>query len=172
MTKLFETAPGYVWPKILRLFLGRLLQKRGRNSAVGIATSFCLDGQGIESRWGERFSAPVLSGPETHSASYTNGTGSFPGVKRPGLDLGQQPPSSAEVKDRLELYLYLWNFVACFGVNFYFTFTFMCRDRVLLSVRPSASKHFVGFPRNPVHKFTFLYIHSVRSSTKNKIYFQ
>jgi len=31
-----------------------------------------------------RFSAPVQTGPETHPASYAMGTGSFPGVKRPG----------------------------------------------------------------------------------------
>jgi hypothetical protein len=32
----------------------------------------------------ERFSAPVQTGSEAHLASYTMGTGSFPGVKRPG----------------------------------------------------------------------------------------
>ena len=31
-----------------------------------------------------RFSAPVQTGPEAHPASYTMGTGSFPGVKRRG----------------------------------------------------------------------------------------
>jgi hypothetical protein len=31
-----------------------------------------------------RFSAPDQTGPGAHSASYTVGTGSFPGVKRPG----------------------------------------------------------------------------------------
>ena len=34
------------------------------------------------------------------------GTGSFPGVKRPGRDGDHPPPSSAEVKERVELYLY------------------------------------------------------------------
>jgi len=33
-------------------------------------------------------------------------TGSFPGVKRPGLDVDHPPPSSAEVTERVELYLY------------------------------------------------------------------
>jgi len=33
---------------------------------------------------GARFSAPVQAGPEAHPASYTTGTGSFLGVKRPG----------------------------------------------------------------------------------------
>jgi hypothetical protein len=34
------------------------------------------------------------------------GTGSFPGVKRPGRGLYHPPPTSAEVKERVELYLY------------------------------------------------------------------
>ena len=56
----------------------------GRDSSVGIATRYGLDGPGIESRWGARFSAPVQAGPGAHPASYTMRTGSFPGVKRPG----------------------------------------------------------------------------------------
>jgi len=34
------------------------------------------------------------------------GTGSFPGLKRPGRGLNHPLPSSAEVKERVELYLY------------------------------------------------------------------
>ena len=34
------------------------------------------------------------------------GTGSFPGVKRPGRGVDHPPQSSAEVKERVELYLY------------------------------------------------------------------
>jgi len=44
--------------------------------------------------------------PGAHTAPYTMGTGSFPGVKRPGRGVDQPPPSSAEVKERVELYLY------------------------------------------------------------------
>jgi hypothetical protein len=55
---------------------------------------------------GARFPAPVKTGPETHPASYTMGTGSFPGVKWPGHGVDHPPPSSAEVKERVELYLY------------------------------------------------------------------
>ena len=32
--------------------------------------------------------------------------GSFPGVKRPGRSVTSHPPSSAEVQERVELYLY------------------------------------------------------------------
>jgi hypothetical protein len=55
--------------------------KMGRDSSVGIATRYGLDGPGIESRYGARFSAPVQTGPESHPASCKLGTGSFPGVK-------------------------------------------------------------------------------------------
>jgi len=55
---------------------------------------------------GARFTAPVLSGPEAHPASYAMATGSFPGVKRLVRGLDHPPPSSAEVKERVELYLY------------------------------------------------------------------
>ena len=53
-----------------------------------------------------RFSAPIQMGPGSHPESYTMGTGSFPGVKRPRRGIDHPPPSSAEVKERLELYLY------------------------------------------------------------------
>ena len=53
----------------------------GPGSSVSIATGYGLDGPGIESRWGARFSAPVQTGSGAHPASCTMGTGSFPGVK-------------------------------------------------------------------------------------------
>jgi hypothetical protein len=59
----------------------------GRDSSVGIATRYGLDDPGIDSRWRARFFATVQAGPGAHPASYTMGTGSFPGVKRPGRDV-------------------------------------------------------------------------------------
>jgi hypothetical protein len=56
----------------------------GRNSAVGIATHYGLDGSGIESRWGARFSAPVQTGPGAHPACCMMGTGSLQGLKAAG----------------------------------------------------------------------------------------
>ena len=56
----------------------------GPGSSVSIAAGYGLDGLGIESRWGARFSAPVQTGPGAHPASCTMGTGSFPGVKSSG----------------------------------------------------------------------------------------
>ena len=55
---------------------------------------------------GARFSAPVQNEPGAHPASYTMGIGSFPGLKRPGCGVDHPPPSSAEVNERVELYLY------------------------------------------------------------------
>ena len=54
---------------------------------------------------GMRFSASVLTSPGAHPASCTMGTGSFLGVKRPGHGVDNPPPSSAEVKGRVELHL-------------------------------------------------------------------
>jgi hypothetical protein len=55
---------------------------------------------------GAAFSAPVQTGPGAHPASYTMGTGSFPGVKRPGCGVDHPTPSNAEVKERVEVYFY------------------------------------------------------------------
>jgi len=55
-----------------------------RDSLVGIATRYGLDGPRIKSRCGgARFSTPVRTDPGAHQASYTMGNTSFPGVKRP-----------------------------------------------------------------------------------------
>jgi len=59
-----------------------------RGSVVGIATPYGLNGQGIESKWGARFSASVQTGTGAIPAVCAMGSGSFPGVKRPvsGVD--------------------------------------------------------------------------------------
>ena len=44
--------------------------------------------------------------PWGHPTSCTMGTMSFPGTKRPGRGVDHPPPSTAEVKERVELYLY------------------------------------------------------------------
>ena len=73
----------------------------GRDSSVGIVTRYGLDGPGIISWWGARCSAPVQTGPGANPASYTMGTGSFPGVKRPVRGVDHPLTSSAEVKERV-----------------------------------------------------------------------
>jgi hypothetical protein len=48
-------------------------------------------------------------------------TGSFQGVKRAGRDVEHPPTSSAEVKEKVELYLLpLWAFVVYSRLNFTF----------------------------------------------------
>ena len=77
-----------------------------RDSSVDVATNYRLDGLGIESRGCSRISAPVQTGPGAHPASCTMGTRSFPGLKRPGRGADHPPTSSAEVKERVGLYIY------------------------------------------------------------------
>jgi hypothetical protein len=55
---------------------------------------------------GVRYSMPVQTGPGAHTASYTMGTGSFPGVKQLGRRTDHPPLPSAEVKNRVGLYIY------------------------------------------------------------------
>jgi hypothetical protein len=68
------------------------------DSAVVIATRYRLNGPGIESRWGARFSAPVQTSPGAHPASHKMGTGSFPGVKRPGRGVDHPPHLAPRLK--------------------------------------------------------------------------
>jgi hypothetical protein len=78
----------------------------GRDSSVGISDSLLAGRFGDRIPVGAGFSAPVQTGPRAHPASYTMGNGSFPGVKRSGRGVDHPLPSSAEVKKRVEIYLY------------------------------------------------------------------
>ena len=71
----------------------------GRDISVGIATRYGLDGPGIESQWGRDFRNPSWPPPETHLASYTMGTGSFPGVKLPRRGVGHPPHLEPRLKN-------------------------------------------------------------------------
>jgi hypothetical protein len=79
---------------------------RGRDTVGCIATRYCLDGPGNESRWEAIFSAPVQTGSGNHPASYTMGIVSFSRVKRLGCGVDHTLPSSAEIKERVETYVY------------------------------------------------------------------
>ena len=75
-----------------------LLVSAGQDSSVGVATRYGLDGPGIESRWEATFSAPVQNGPGTYPTTYTMGTWSFPGVKRPERGVVHPPHLSPRLK--------------------------------------------------------------------------
>ena len=77
----------------------------GRDSSVGMATFYGLDGPGIDLRWGQDFShlfKPAL-GPTQSLIHWVHGL--FPGVKWPGRGVDHPITSSTEVKERVELYL-------------------------------------------------------------------
>jgi hypothetical protein len=63
----------------------------------------CYLGKMVTNVW--PYSGSVQTGPGAHPAFYTMGTGSFPGVKRPGRGVGHPPPLSAEVEERVGLYI-------------------------------------------------------------------
>jgi hypothetical protein len=99
--------------------------------SVGIAARYGLDGPKIDPD-GARFSAPVQTGPAAHPASYTMGTGSFPGVKRPGRVVDHPPHLASRLRKEkrytstpplglrglflgeLFLYLYLYLLYPCY----------------------------------------------------------
>jgi len=117
----------------------------GLDSIVCIAIHYRLDGLAVKSQWWMRFSTPVHTGSGTHPTSYTMGIGCFPGVK--------QTPSSAEVKERVELYLYSPTEPCC-KVNF----TFL-PSHTLSSTRAHTQTHThthalldMKFPNAPVNR--------------------
>ena len=104
--------------------LPKLPTKRSRYSD-SLRAGRCGDGIPVASR----FSLLVQTGSEALSASCAMDTGSFLGVNRPGRGDDHAPPSGAEVKERVELYL--WTFVACYRMNFYLYLYFTVMSYVL-----------------------------------------
>jgi hypothetical protein len=78
----------------------------GRDSSFGIATCYGLDGPGIESQWGRDFPhlARQALGPTQPPIRWVPVLSR--GAKRPGHGVNHTPPPSAEVKERVELYVY------------------------------------------------------------------
>jgi hypothetical protein len=77
----------------------------GWDSSVGIATCCGPEVSGNISRWGEILCTRP-TGPGVYPTSYTTGTGSFMGVQRPRLGVHHSLPFRADVKGKVELYIY------------------------------------------------------------------
>jgi hypothetical protein len=67
------------------------MENVSQDSSVGIATALRAGRPGNRIPVEARFSAPVQTGPGAQPASYTMGTGVFPGVNRPGCGVDHQP---------------------------------------------------------------------------------
>ena len=78
----------------------------GRESSVGIATRYGLDSPGIESRWGRDFPHPsrLALGPTQPPLQW--GYRALPGGAAAGAWRWPPTPSTADGKERVELYLY------------------------------------------------------------------
>jgi hypothetical protein len=87
------------------LFLSFQFVKSNSNSSVGIVTRYGLDGPGIESRRGETFCTRPNRPWGPPIPLYKGYRVSFPWVKRSAHGVYHPPPSNAEVKERVELYL-------------------------------------------------------------------
>ena len=76
-------------------------QTEGRDSSVGIATHYRLDGPGIESRWGLGFPHPSRPALGPTQPPVIMGTESFPRARRPGrgVDHSLHPASRLNKDD-------------------------------------------------------------------------
>jgi hypothetical protein len=90
-----------------------------RDGVVGTATRYELDGPGTEYRSTRIFRTRPDRFWDPPNLLYNGYRVSFPGVKRPERGVNHPPPSSAEVKERVELHplLPLWAFTACSRAN-------------------------------------------------------
>jgi hypothetical protein len=78
-----------------------------RDSSVDIVTGYGLDGPGSNPGGGGEIFRTRPDRPWGPPCLLYNGYQvSLPGVKRPGRCVDHPPPSCAEVKERVQLYLY------------------------------------------------------------------
>jgi hypothetical protein len=78
---------------------------RGQDSSVVIVTHYRLDGLGSNPGGGKIFRT-CTDRPWGLLSLLHNGYRVFPGGKQAGHGIDHPPPSSTEVKERVELYLY------------------------------------------------------------------
>ena len=133
----------------------------GRDSSVGIATRYGLDGPEIGSRWG---GGEILrTRPDrpwgSPSLLYNWFRVSFPRVKRSGHDAEHPRPFSAEIKERVELYLYSpsgpswpvlgWTLRLLYIYLFFIIINYLLRISVICSIGTDTVNMWL-------HKFCFL----------------
>jgi hypothetical protein len=111
---------------------------------------------------GARFFTPIQTDPAANPASYTVGTGSCPGVKWPEHGIDHPPPSSAGVKERVELYLYSPSrafMMACYGANFtFYLFILVCSKLKVHSCSyqwsTQVQRKFVEYTKKPTSRLS------------------
>jgi len=87
------------------LYVCVLVARVGRDSAVGIATCYGLDGPGVEFRWGGGRDFPQQSRRVVGPTMYNEHLISYPGAKQAGRDIDHLPPPNADVEERVKLYI-------------------------------------------------------------------
>ena len=77
---------------------GKVYNKLGRGSSVGVGTRYGLEGPEIKSRWGRDLPHRFQSGPGAHPATCIVGTRCFLGVQRLGRGVDHPPPLTPKLK--------------------------------------------------------------------------
>ena len=107
-----------------------------RDSSVGKATPYGLDGPGIESRWRRYFPHPSTQALWSIQPPVQWVPGPFPGVKRPerGVDCPPPPTTSqcrGQKKSTAVTLFHLWTPILCSRVNFTFLLLYYVLYRVI-----------------------------------------
>jgi hypothetical protein len=95
-----------IFAKLLDNLSRSYYSRRSRDSIVGIETCYGLDGPGIESRRGRGFMHPSRPALVPTQAPIQWVSDLFPRGKLAGAWVDHPLPFSAEVKERIWLYLY------------------------------------------------------------------
>jgi hypothetical protein len=85
------------------VYVSAYVTDMGRDSLADIATCYRLDGLGIESSWGARYSVPVQADHGAVSLPYSWSRVSFLGMKVPERCVDHPSLSSVEIKESVEL---------------------------------------------------------------------
>jgi hypothetical protein len=88
------------------------------DNSVGIALGYGLDDRGSKVRFPAVAGNFSLHRVQSGSGAHPGTRGSLPGVKRPGHEAHYSPPSSAELKECVELYFHSPNTPAWRGAQF------------------------------------------------------